>query len=179
MNRKTISGNAAEIWHQVNTDFLAGNNLHDYHVLIQHNDQNIELDMVSSPGGSFEGGYDTTTLRAVVPSHTSFRFAIHPEDILNKIGKLFGMQDVVTGYREFDENVIVQTNEPGTFRRMFEDEDVRKTFQSLSGYSLRTIKTDNSSDIEHLELTVQHAVTGNELLTVFNAFSKVLAGLQA
>ena len=110
MTRKTISGNTAEIWHQINTDFVTGNNLHDYHVLIQYENHDIEFDMVSSPGGSFEGGYDTTTLSAPLPTHTPFRFAIFPEDFLNKIGKLFGMQDVITGFKEFDENVIVQTH---------------------------------------------------------------------
>jgi hypothetical protein len=176
MTRKTISGNTAEIWHQINTDFVTGNNLHDYHVLIQYENHDIEFDMVSSPGGSFEGGYDTTTLSAPLPTHTPFRFAIFPEDFLNKIGKLFGMQDVITGYKEFDENVIVQTNEPETLKRVFAKDEVRKVFATLSGYSFRTIKHENS-DTDRIELTVQHTLQGNELLEVFNAFSTVLASL--
>jgi hypothetical protein len=176
MTRKTIAGNSAEIWHQINTDFVTGNNLHDYHVLIQHENHDIELDMVSSPGGSFEGGYDVTTLSAPLPLHTPFRFAIFPEDFLNKIGKLFGMQDVITGYKELDENVIVQTNEPETFKRVFANDEVRKVFQTLSGYSFRTIKHENR-EVDHLELTVQHTLAGAELLEVFNAFTTVLASL--
>jgi hypothetical protein len=176
MTRKTIAGDSSEIWHQINTDFVTGNNLHDYHVLIQYENQEIALDMVSSPGGSFEGGYDITTLSAPLPTHTPFRFAIFPEDFLNKIGKLFGMQDVITGYREFDKEVIVQTNDPEMFKRVFAPEDIRDAFQNLSGYSFRTVKHEDKEG-DHLELSVQHTLAGIELKKVFDAFAHVLAAL--
>jgi hypothetical protein len=175
--KKIITGkNADEIWEQINTDFSSAN-LHDYHTVIQEENWEIELSIISSPGGSEEGGYDTTTLSAAIPQHIGFRFAIQPEDFLNKIRKLIGMQDIKTGYAEFDDNVIVQTNDANLFKRIFEDSEIRELFQSLSGYSFKTI--DNEKEGSRLELYIQHATANsNDLKKIFNAFHHVLATIQ-
>ncbi len=172
--RKNIAGDAQEIWHQINSDFIAGNNLHNYQVTIQHENRNIDLDIVSSPGGSAEGGYDVTTLSSELPAHANFYFAIHPEDFLNKIGKLFGMEDVVLGYPEFDNNVIVKTNNAHRLKRIFAAPEIREVFQSLSGYSFRIHKHDKKEG-DYLELMVQRSLTNAaELKRVFDAFCHVL-----
>ncbi len=172
--RKNITGDAQEIWQQINTDFISGNDLHNYHVSIQHEDRNIDLDMVSSPGGSEEGGYDVTTLSAALPAHTNFSFAIHPEDFLNKIGKLFGMEDVVLGYPEFDNKVIVKTNNAHRLKRIFAATEVREVFQSLSGYSFKIHKLPEKEG-DYLELMIQRSlINGSELKRVFDAFCHVL-----
>jgi hypothetical protein len=171
---KTISGkNPEEIWQQMVADYTS-TDLHDYHTLIDDEKHTIEITIVSSPGGSGEGGYDTTTITSQI-INTNFRFAIHPEDFLNKIGKLLGMQDVKTGYSEFDENVIVKTNDEDVVKRIFADSALRDLFQSLSGYSFKTIHEDDGA---RLELYIQHAVSDtNELRKVFFAFHHVLTSI--
>jgi hypothetical protein len=172
--RKNITGDAPEIWHQINSDFISGSDLHNYQVSIQHEDRNIDLDILSSPGGSAEGGYDVTTLTSQLPAHTNFYFSIHPEDFLNKIGKLFGMEDVVLGYPEFDNNVIVKTNNAHRLKRIFAAPEVREVFQSLSGYSFRIHKHPEKEG-DYLELMIQRSlINAGELKKVFDAFCHVL-----
>ncbi len=172
--RKNIAGDAQEIWHQINTDFVSGNDLHNYHVSIEHENRNIDLDIVSSPGGSAEGGYDVTTLSSELPAHGNFSFAIFPEDFLKKIGKLFGQQDVVLGYPEFDNRVIVKTNNADRLKRMFAVPEIREVFQSLSGYSFRIHKHPEKEG-DYLELMVQRSlINAGELKGVFEAFCHVL-----
>ncbi len=164
-----------EILQQVAADMtLEGSN--NYNVVISYEGNNIELDISSSPGGGEGGGYDTTSLAANIPT-TSFRFAIYPEDFLNKIGKVFGSQDVKIGYTEFDERAIVHTNDEQKVKQLLADESVRKVFQSLSGYSLHIIQHNDRETI--LELTMQHAVRDmTELRQIFNAFYSVLTSLK-
>jgi hypothetical protein len=174
-DKSIVGNNLEEIWQQFNQDYIS-NDLHDYSTTIQVEDKSISLTTVSSPGGSEEGGYDTTTISAAIPADVNFRFAIQPEDFLNKIGKLFGMQDIKTGYAEFDDNVIVKTNDADTFKRIFGNNEIRQLFQSLSGYSFKTTHTEKEGDM--LELYIQHSIRNSgELRKVFFAFCHVLLSL--
>jgi hypothetical protein len=61
--RRRITGTSTnEVWNDIHNDFNSGESLHDYHVVVNANKHDVELDIVSSPGGSAEGGYDTTRL---------------------------------------------------------------------------------------------------------------------
>lgn len=163
-----------DIWNQLLPDFSTGIALHDYHVKLEVDGHTIDVDISSSPGGNMEGGYESTSIRAAVPAHPDFVFVIHPEDFLNKIGKLFGMQDVVLGYPEFDRNVIVKTTDAGKAKAMLSDVEVRQVFQTLSGYSLR-LDTHEDSEDHYLDLGVQRAVNDlNELKRLLSAFYTVL-----
>ena len=156
---------------------MATQGLHDYHVAVEVHGHHIELDIVRSPGGGYEGGYGYTFIKVPVASYKGFVFAIHPEDIFNKLGKLFGLEDVTTGYKEFDENVIVKTNNKDKFIQIFESDEVRNVFENLSGY---TFKLEHEEDEQgsNLELDIQRGITDiNELQLIFNAFHKVLDGV--
>ena len=165
----------ADIWQQINHDFSSGIP-HNYHVQIQYNDNDIELNIVSSPGGNEEGGYEYSNLKALVPAGNDFEFLIQPEDFLNRIGKLFGGQDVILGYPEFDKNVLVKTNNPERLKDLLADVATRELFVGLSGYSFG-IATANESEGKTLELLIQRAVSGEELKKSFQAFTKVLTAI--
>lgn len=170
---KTIQAQTeADIWNEVNNDFSTGIPA-NYHVNIHHNNKNIVLNIVSSPGGNEEGGYEYTSLTTSLPAKNDFEFLIQPEDFLNRIGKFFGGQDVVLGYPEFDNNVLVKTNNPERLKALFADEDTRKTFVMLSGYSFG-ITTDSETQRKVLELHMQHASAGSELRDAYDTFVKVL-----
>jgi hypothetical protein len=165
--------NADELRRDIFLDFST-HGLHDYHVIIQYENYNIELDIASSPGGSEEGGYDTTSIRAAIKNTADFIFAIFPEDFINRIGKLFGAQDVLLGYPEFDSNLIVKTNNADRLKTIFADNEIRRVFQSLSGYSLK-IDRDDNNEIAYLHFRMQRGISNpSELEKVFNAFCHVL-----
>jgi len=175
---KNITGKDAEdVWQQINADFARGVDLHDYHVAINQGDKKISLDITSSPGGSEEGGYDVTTLTAELPSHTNFRFDIHPEDFLNRIGKMLGSQDVIIGYPEFDKNVIVKTNDEQKFKKIFANSELREVFQSLSGFSFK-IDPHEEKHGDYLQLYIQRAITSSaHLHKILRVFSYVLENI--
>jgi hypothetical protein len=176
IQEKLITGQTTEeVWEQINTDFATLDSLNDYHIVIEQAGRHITLDIDIDFGGGFEGGYEITALTAPLPP-TSFRFAIHPQDFLYEIGKLFGVQDVAIGYPEFDKNVIVKTNDEVKVRQLFADPDTREIFQSLSGYSLSI--TEDENDKVLLELNIQRGIIdADELLPLYTAFYNILNSL--
>lgn len=176
--KKTLSGRSwEEVWHQINADFSSAS-LNDYHVHIQEEGRDMKLDITSSPGGSDEGGYDTTTITSALTNHSDFRFAIHPEDFLYKMGKLFGIEDVTLGYPEFDKNVIVKTNNEAKLKSIFADSELRKVFEELSGYDFR-IAHDEDKQLTNLQLHIQRAITNSAtLIKILKAFHHVLVSLE-
>lgn len=177
--RKRFAGTSAEdAWQQFTTDITWQESANNYRAVIHTGRYDIELETVSSPSGGEEGwGFGRTTLRAELPSQTPFRFAIVPEDFLNRIGKLFGMQDVKLGYPEFDHNVLVKTNDEQKLKSILADTYVREVFQNLSGYTLH-IDEHEAGKGERLHLVLQRPVIdAAEMQRIFNVFHRVLESL--
>lgn len=176
---KNIKGNTVDdAWHHFTTDITWQESPGNYRAVIHTGTHSINLETVSSPGGNEEGwGFERTTLTAKLPAGNTFRFAIVPEDFLNRIGKFFGMQDVKTGFPEFDDNVLVQTNDEQRLKTLFNSPEVRETFQNLSGYSFHVEKADEG-DGDQLQLLMQHAITNpSDLRRYFNVFNHVLTAI--
>src|ERR1700744_1084968 len=152
METKMIAANSEEtVWKRITADFHRDDFPLQYHVLIYHDVKKVQLDIDIDPGGGFESGFESTTLTAVVPHLQGFKFALHHEDFLGRVGKLFGMQDVKTGYPEFDKKLIIKTNDVAKVKAVFSDEAVRKVFQSKTAFTLHTDSrsindTDNKED---------------------------------
>jgi hypothetical protein len=87
------------------------------------------------------------------------------------------MEDIQTGYPEFDKNVIVKTNDPQLFKTLFASADVRQVFENLSGYSFKIVPHDERQG-DHLELYILRGITNaRELQPIFDAFVTVAAAL--
>lgn len=172
---KRIRGNSTEeVWQQLQDDFSSLTTLSDYTVLIEQENRQIELSLGIHQGGSDEGGYEYTTLSSPLNPTHDFFFTIYPQDVFTEIGKLLGMQDIKTGYPEFDSQVIVKTNDPLKFKKAFSSRETRKVFESLSSYSLKITAEKNKGTL--LELKIQRALINvEELKTVYKAFYQILA----
>ena len=85
-----------EVWPQVAKDLRE--NEFTYSVIISIDNRKVYLDIDVDPGGGFEGGYQTTTLKSKLEHAGAFRFALHHQGLLYEIGKFFGMEDIETGY---------------------------------------------------------------------------------
>lgn len=172
---KTIRGNSTEeVWQQLQDDFATLTTLSDYALHIEQENKVIELSMGIHLGGSDEGGYEYTTLSAPLNPTHDFFFTIYPQDVFTEIGKIFGMQDITTGYSEFDNQVIVKTNDALKFKKAFSSRETRQVFEKLSGYSLKI--TNEKKIGTRLELKVQRALTDvNELKQVYKAFYQILS----
>ncbi len=143
--------------------------IHNFHADLTVEGQVIKVDMASSPGGGFEGGYGSTRLSTVLPSKTEFEFVVYPDDFLNKIGKLFGMEDTQLGYPGFDDKLVVKTTNKQLLQNLFAEKEIRETFSTLSGFSLKC-HVDHDKQHHLFELEMQRAATN------YTEFAKLLSG---
>jgi hypothetical protein len=180
-DQKFIYGNnEAEIWQQLRTDMAQDASLMQYTALLEQEGRKVVLDIDIDPGGGFEGGYAFTRLSAPLQTRDEFKFHIHDEGFLADVGKLLGMQDVVIGYPEFDDKVIVKTNNKERVHQLFSDAGVREVFSSLPDFNLQ-VKEHEQDDIQQsfLELEIEEGITDpDRLRNIYHAFYAVLTALE-
>jgi hypothetical protein len=189
---KVIKGiTEEEKWQQVAADLKSLAVPFQYSAVIEHNGKQIAIAIDMDPGGGFEGGYEFTSMTApvliqftsitaVVGKQENFRFALHDEGVIDRVGKFLHVEeDVNIGYPEFDKQLVVKTNDVERVKQIFKDTRVRKVFQSLSDFSLQISQDDNKKTKHNLELMIDRAVTdARELKKIYNAFTAVLDALE-
>ena len=174
--KNIIANNLDGVIEDISRDFASGISLHDYHVNCQLGNDIFNLDISSSPGGGEEGGYESTSISSPIASGTDFKFILYPEDFLISIGKLFGLQDIVLGYPEFDSNIVVKTNNAARLKAILAGEGARKILQNMSGFSF---KLESIEEGHILHLSIQRALTDiNELNQVLAMFYEVLTQVE-
>jgi hypothetical protein len=180
---KVISGNTEqELWPEIEAD-LAPEEVYDYNVLLKQGGHETELIIDIDLGGGFEGGWEYTILKAPIATTNNFRFAIHDETFIDKVGKFFGMQDVVIGFEGLDRHLIVKSNDEGKVRSLFADADVRKVFASLDSFhcGIHTHHESGSDkDQPFLELNIDEGINESApLRRVYHAFYQLLTEIEA
>lgn len=167
------------LWKKIEDD-LSNDEVLDYQVVIPFGGKQVVLNIDVDLGGGFEGGYASTSLSSILSNNNAFRFAIHKEDFIDEIGKFFGMQDIITGYPDFDKKIIVKTNQEELVKEIFSDEEVRKVILSLKDCSFG-IHTHHLSGAKEpfLELIIEDAITDIvKVKEMYSAFSKVLSSIE-
>ena len=167
------------VWKKIEDD-LSNDEVLDYQVVIPNGGKQIVLNIDVDLGGGFEGGYASTSLSSILSNKNSFRFAIHKEDFIDEIGKFFGMQDVKTGYPDFDKKIIVKTNQEELVKEIFSDEKVRKVILSLNDFSfgIHTHHVSGSKE-PFLELIIDDAITNIiKIKEMYRAFYQVLTSIE-
>lgn len=179
-DKKIFSGDTEEeIWQKLRKDITGKQDLTQYRVILDLQNNKTILDIDIDPGGGFESGYAITRFISPLFSTTDFRLTIYKEGLLDRAGKFLGMEDVVIGYPEFDEKFIIKTNNEKKAREIFSHETVRKTFSSLPDLTLQITKKElPDNDSPSLVLTIEEGITEpDQLKRVFNAFHHVLNSL--
>jgi hypothetical protein len=83
----------------------------------------ITLDTYTVSTGKTHQTY--TRLRAPYVNRDGFRFRIWRKSIFSNLGKMLGMQDLEIGDSLFDEDFIVQSNDPARVKLMLQNEQIR------------------------------------------------------
>lgn len=179
--QKIISGrNEMEVWPLIEAD-LNSEDMFTYDILIEQGNKRIQLYIDIDPGGGFEGGSEVTQFKSPLHVSDQFRFAIHHQGFIDSVGKFFGMQDVTTGYPEFDKKVIVETNDKEKIARVFADADVRDVFAKLDNFTFGIHAHHmEDSDVRHpwLEFNTDEAIDDpQQLRKIYHGFCSVLAAL--
>ncbi|UOR04153.1 hypothetical protein MUN82_14510 [Hymenobacter aerilatus] len=115
------------LWQQVAADMSQQPDLLEYRARLVLPDFEAVLYLDIDLGGGFEGGFATTSLVAMVPPTTTLRFALHEQDWVHEIGKLFGMEDAQLGYPEIDDAFIVKTNDAPQLAQLLAAPEARIT----------------------------------------------------
>lgn len=179
-----------EIWDQVKQDLENISYPFVYGVNIQHREKTVFISIEVDLGGGFESGFQTTSLTAPVPvqftamssrmeADRDFRFVLHDEDFIDKVGKFFGMEDVLIGYEEFDKKLVVKTNDIERVKKIFADPETRKIFVTLGSFNLHIAHYDHDEPHSALELTIDRDITNVEdLKRIYHAFLQVLQSFE-
>jgi hypothetical protein len=166
-----------EVWQQLATDLNSSEEIFTYNAVLQQDGKQITLSIDIDPGGGFEGGYATTSFEAPVQVDNDFRFALHHEGFMDEIGKFFGMEDQVTGYPEFDKQVLVKTNNPEKVKQLFADAESRQTVQDLVAFNFHIThpSDENGNKTSVLALEIEDGVTEvSELRKLYHVFLRTL-----
>jgi hypothetical protein len=158
-----------DVWNQLADDLA--NDILEYAVILKQDGNTTALQIDIDPGGGFEGGYAFTSLIAPVANPTDFKFAIHHEGFLDEVGKFLGMQDVKIGHAEFDDNVIVKTNDEEQVKKIFNQDSARNIFINLTDYNMHISRHPEPQ----LKLEIEDGITDvNKLRSIYNSFYAVL-----
>jgi hypothetical protein len=174
-----ISGhNEDQVWAQVHSDLSQNPELLQYRALLEQQSKTVLLDIDIDLGGGFEGGFATTIFSASFPNRQGFRFALHKEGFLDEVGKFFGMQDVAIGYPDFDDRILVKTNDEARIRTMLTDATTRQVLLSLEDFTFEIVLPDEDPDEQDstLELIIEEGITDpDRLRQIYRVFFGVLA----
>lgn len=175
----TISGTTEEeIWNQVQNEFGKGIEMLDYHVVLDQNGRRILLDIGINLGSGMESGRAFTTFSAYLYSRHIFRFSIYKEGLIDEIGKIFGMQDVVLGYSDFDEKFVIKTNDEEKVIKIFSDGSLRRILLKYEDVSFGIVDyalEESDGKAPFLELKVNAGITDPLLLReIYSAFYSII-----
>ncbi|WP_256010480.1 hypothetical protein [Desertivirga xinjiangensis] len=167
----TITGeDESVLWKKVTEHYSTVSNPREYHIALDQQGRRILLDIIEEPEG--------TIFSAYLYGRSDFRFAIYPQGFIDEIGKFFGMEDVVLGFKDFDDKYVVKTNQEGLTESLFADANIRKVFESIPGLSMGIVHytlDDSDGKVPFLELKVDGCITEPILLRkIYNAFCSVL-----
>lgn len=172
--KKITPATEASVWEEIGSQLKKEMGIQLYEVWLEELNQKVLLKLDVDPGGGFESGYELTVLYAPVSNPSGFRFVLHPEDFLDEVGKFFGMQDVVVGHPEFDDKVLVKTNDEERIKTILSDSATRRYIDSLPSYKLHLhpAKEDQES---YLQLDFDEAITDiTKLKAIYQGFVHLL-----
>lgn len=132
-----------EVWQQlcreIGADFIDGGFWKGQKVEAHVGPWTLTLDTYTVSTGKSSVTY--TRMRAPYVNNDGFRFRIYRKGLFSAIGKLLGMQDLEAGYPEFDEEFIIQSNDPMRVRTLFGHEKIRALLQAQPAIHLE-VKDD-------------------------------------
>ena len=171
-----------EIWQQINDKGIVSKSIYECQVLLKQGSREVLLVIDIDLGGGFESGYELTQITADLHKKLDFKFAIHHEGFFDEIGKFLGMQDITTGYAEFDEKVVVKSDNEEKVKALFADSNARQVFGTLEGFTfgIHSHHIPHSDDKKYiLELYIDTGITEpTELRKIYHAFVTILDALE-
>ncbi len=129
--RNIFGPSKEEVWQQlcfeIGGRFVDGGFWKGDKVVARANNWTITLDTYTVSTGKSRTTY--TRIRAPYVNKDGFRFTIYREGFFSKIGKIFGMQDILVGHPEFDNAYIIKGNDEYKVQMLFANPRIRQLIQ--------------------------------------------------
>jgi hypothetical protein len=130
---KIFGPSKATIWKKIATDiggeYIDGGFWGKGVLMYKHNNWELYLDTYTQSTGKSSTTY--TRLRVPFVTKNNIRFSIYREGFFSKIGKFFGMQDIITGDIEFDKKFIIKGNDEFKIKHLLGDQSLKRLFYSI------------------------------------------------
>lgn len=107
---------------ELNANFVPKQGFRDSHKIVaRHDNWTIVIDTYK------RGKAPTVThIRAPYVNRDGFEFRIYRRRAFSNVRKAMGMQDVVIGFKQFDEDFIIQGNDEQKLRALFDNDLIRR-----------------------------------------------------
>lgn len=166
------------LWQQFANTIKDDGDLFSCKAVLDNAGKEVQLLIDIDLGGGFQSGISTTTFFGKLTKSTDFRFALHHQHFIDEVGKFFGMEDIVIGYKEFDESLIIKTNNASICKEIFADAATRMTLQQLDNFTFYTEQLEEEGRTG-LFLMINEGVTDlTYLKELYVAFFNVLLKLE-
>ena len=117
-----------EVWRrlcdEIGADFVKGGFLRGNKVQAHPGEWTVTFDTYTVSTGQSHVTY--TRIRAPYLSIDGFRFALYRRNLLSNLRRLLGIQDIETGYPEFDREFVVKSNNQAKAMALFFNEKIRR-----------------------------------------------------
>ena len=172
-----------EVWKElskeIGAEFIEGGRRKSDKLCAKVKEWTVTLDTYSVTAGGAQNTY--TRMRSPYINRDNFKFSIYHRDFLSDIGKLLGMQDITTGYSEFDREFIIKGNDKEKVKLLLANSKICELIQKEPTINL-LIKEDEGwftedfpEGIDELYLEVTGVVKDvKRLKSMFDLFSEIL-----
>lgn len=143
--RKLFKTSKKEIWSQISQriqgNYVKGSLLKRDRIEAHFGEWTIVFDTYIKENVAY------TRVRAPYVNQDNFQFTIFREKKIHKGLKVFGMQDIETGYTEFDKHFVIQGNNSTKVRQLFSNPHIRELLSFQSKPVLK-INPENTVDFQ-------------------------------
>lgn len=179
-HQNIITGNSEdEVWKIIAEQLNDKKDDLDYTAQFNTTSHCVTLDIDIHPDRGEEDEKPLTSFSVQLPDETSFRFKIQKQGLKHEIGKLFGMQDVIIGNREFDKKFLIQSNDVEKVKEVLSDDRVYSELlkHPVVDFKIRERKIGANKEIV-LGLDLEGGITEpDKLKKAFQPFKAVLSHL--
>lgn len=123
---------------EINSDFIEGKSWESDKAVIHYKNFEILFDNYTL----WSGKYNQIYTRIIVPfySEINFEFEIYRGDIITKLEKLFGSQEIKIGRPEFDKSFVVKSNSELKVKMILQNQAIRTFIQNQKKGNLEISK---------------------------------------
>ena len=135
--------------------------------------KNTDLTLVYTLEPGKNGSHSHTTVEASFSAGGDLKFGLHPQKQLVALGKLFGMQDIVVGFKDFDQRFVIKGNVAGRIRDIFADGEIRALLMDEPNIEISSHANNTDSKLSPKVLDGEQFVLSLKIPSIIDDFERL------